>query len=962
MANSQEIAQINEINKGLTALNDTLSKTSTSYLTLVKTISDSSDTVKNSAISYENLEKAQKQTAENSKQLDTIGKSLIQSEEKLKQVEDKRLETIIRNRAETQKATKDIQLKIKAQQAEKGSIDQLIAVNSILEKRLKSVNLATDEGRKKADLLRSAIDKNNASIKTNSSALSAQKINIGNYRGALDDLKQGVLNGTASFGTFKTAIMAMGRASMAFLMTPIGMITAAIAAFVLAGKALITNSREFQKASSSLSAITGATGESLKFMTDKAKEYSKALGLSATEIVGAFEKVGSAIPELLNNGEMLTEVTKNALVLSQSTGGKLAIEDAAKAAATALNQFGIPLTESARAVNVLAAGSKAGSAEVLDLTESFKNVGAVASTSNMTLEETTAALETLGEKGLYGAEAGTKLRGVLLQMKAAGMGFASGQFNINDALEETRVKLDGIKDPIKRAAMEQEIFGKENMTAGIILTQNIGKFNELTKAVTGTNTAFEQAATQTDNLDGSYNRFSTAWKGLLLTLEDGNGIVMKVWRGLVDYVTWWIDLYDKAFKKAGAILDFFRSKEKIAANEKEKEAMQAAETAKVVEEQKAKAAEQEKQRIEGLAALEKTKSEERAAENEKAAKKAEKIREEKERKDKEAAKIVQEQEKLKVEAIMKTLEAQNDVIDSMMKDQSDFEKIYQDQIDIILESDQKEFDNWYDLQEEKKKKREEDAKDEKERHKELRDLQIDVARQAVDALFEINAAKFEKEMQSLEIEKNAKLANKNLTEAQKVKIEEDYQKKVNAVKEKQAKNEKMQALFKIALETAIGAAKAVAESPLTFGMPFLPWVIAQGVIQAAIVASQPVPKFAKGTDNAPSKGLFGEAGRELMFLKSGEVMMADRPTYFSGSKFKGAQIISNPETESMIKQAGASGMSGRGMNDNRIVSELRGVKNAIKSIPSPIVDKDYKQIGVKTSRHQEIYLNRLTRN
>jgi len=40
-------------------------------------------------------------------------------------------------------------------------------------------------------------------------------------------------------------------------------------------------------------------------------------------------------------------------------------------------------------------------------------------------------------------------------------------------------------------------------------------------------------------------------------------------------------------------------------------------------------------------------------------------------------------------------------------------------------------------------------------------------------------------------------------------------------------------------------------------------------------------------------------------------MMADKATYFSGSKFKGAQIISNPETESMIKMAGASGMSGR---------------------------------------------------
>jgi hypothetical protein len=96
-------------------------------------------------------------------------------------------------------------------------------------------------------------------------------------------------------------------------------------------------------------------------------------------------------------------------------------------------------------------------------------------------------------------------------------------------------------------------------------------------------------------------------------------------------------------------------------------------------------------------------------------------------------------------------------------------------------------------------------------------------------------------------------------------------------------------------------------------------------------------------------------------LRSGEVTIAEQPTFFEGSKFKGAKIFSNPETERMI---GASdrGISNRSVSDERIINGLKGVENAIKNKPVAIYDKDHKQIGLGTSRHQEIYLNRLIRN
>jgi hypothetical protein len=91
--------------------------------------------------------------------------------------------------------------------------------------------------------------------------------------------------------------------------------------------------------------------------------------------------------------------------------------------------------------------------------------------------------------------------------------------------------------------------------------------------------------------------------------------------------------------------------------------------------------------------------------------------------------------------------------------------------------------------------------------------------------------------------------------------------------------------------------------------------------------------------------------------------MANKATYFEGSKFKGARIVSNPDTEKMIAAAERSGTSGsRGMTDDRIVEGLASLERTLKNKPVQIVDKDHKTIGFATSNSQTIYLNRILRN
>jgi len=286
-----------------------------------------------------------------------------------------------------------------------------------------------------------------------------------------------------------------------------GVITAGIASLTglaLGFKAVVQSFNDFQERVSNLSALTGLKGGPLEWLTQKAKELSTTVldgGIRITkgaiDIVDGFTKMGSARPELLKNKEALADVTEKALILAQAS--KIEMAPAIDAVAASMNQFNLDASQSERIINAIAAGSLEGSAEVADLTESMKNVGTVASDSNMSLEQTVAALEVLAEKQLKGVEGGTKLRGALLKMKEAGVGYASGSFNLRDALIEVNAQLENKAKAVDKDALKQKIFGIENITAGNILLQSVEKYDKLTKAVTGTSVAYTQAAVNSDN-------------------------------------------------------------------------------------------------------------------------------------------------------------------------------------------------------------------------------------------------------------------------------------------------------------------------------------------------------------------------------------------------------------------------------------------------------------------------------
>ncbi len=246
--------------------------------------------------------------------------------------------------------------------------------------------------------------------------------------------------------------------------------------------------REFEQSMAELSSITGIMGDDLERLGKVARQSGVESGLGAVGAVDAFKLLASQIQVDDIGMDGLIELQKQTITLSQAAG--MSMTDAANALAGTINQFGLQATEANRVINVLAAGSKYGAAEIVELSESFKVTGAACSAAGLSVEQTAGALEVLSKNNLKGAEAGTALRNIMLKMQTA-LGVDFNKTSLSEALASLKPKM-------KDATYMSKIFGMENIAAAQFLIKNSDAVDAMTQKVTATETATEQAAINTD--------------------------------------------------------------------------------------------------------------------------------------------------------------------------------------------------------------------------------------------------------------------------------------------------------------------------------------------------------------------------------------------------------------------------------------------------------------------------------
>lgn len=244
----------------------------------------------------------------------------------------------------------------------------------------------------------------------------------------------------------------------------------------------------FGQSMADLSSITGIAGDDLKALGENARKVGQDSGLGAGTAARAYAILASQIDVATIGMSGLNNLQEKSVTLAQASG--MSIDAAATSLAGTINQFGLSANEAERVINVLAAGSKYGAAEIEELSQSFKVVGSAASAMGLTVEQSAGALEVLSKANLKGSEAGTALRNIILKLNT--------ELGVDLSRTSLGTALDALKPRLTDAAYLSKLFGMENIAAAQYLIQNSTAVEEMTQKVTGTSVAQEQAAVRTE--------------------------------------------------------------------------------------------------------------------------------------------------------------------------------------------------------------------------------------------------------------------------------------------------------------------------------------------------------------------------------------------------------------------------------------------------------------------------------
>lgn len=255
--------------------------------------------------------------------------------------------------------------------------------------------------------------------------------------------------------------------------------------------------RDFELEMAKVKAVSGATGEEFKALSDNARELGRSTIFSAREVAGLqleFAKLGFT-------AKQITGVTEATLNLAQASGSDLA--RSAEVAGATLRGFGLDVSETGRVTDVMAKSFSTSSMDMESFAEGMKMVAPIAKSAGMSLEETTAMMSLLANAGVKGSMAGTQLRRIISELAATGKPTTEA---IRD-LAESGLTLVDAKDEVGRAAQG----------ALTILADSVNQINPMTKALQESSGAAEEMADIMDmTAAGASKALGSAVEGLAI--------------------------------------------------------------------------------------------------------------------------------------------------------------------------------------------------------------------------------------------------------------------------------------------------------------------------------------------------------------------------------------------------------------------------------------------------------------
>lgn len=291
------------------------------------------------------------------------------------------------------------------------------------------------------------------------------------------------------------------------------------------GTKAIQATADFEYAMSEVGAISGATGDDLAALENKAKEMGKTTKFSASESAEALKYMAMAG---WGTSDMLDGL-EGVLNLAAASGADLGTTS--DIVTDALTAMGYSAGDAGRLADVMAAASSNANTNVELMGETFKYAGTMAGTMGYRMEDTALAIGLMANSGVKGSMAGTSLNAIISRLATntngatdcindLGIEFynADGTArNFGEVIDDLRGATQGLTTE-QKAEIASTIAGEEAKKGLLaILNASTEDYNKLKGAINNCDgSAQNMADTMNNNLSGQITLLKSQLEGLAI--------------------------------------------------------------------------------------------------------------------------------------------------------------------------------------------------------------------------------------------------------------------------------------------------------------------------------------------------------------------------------------------------------------------------------------------------------------
>lgn len=209
------------------------------------------------------------------------------------------------------------------------------------------------------------------------------------------------------------------------------------------GTASVKVAADFEKSMDNVQSISGATGEDIDALAEKAREMGAKSKFSAQEAADGLSYMAMAG---WSTKDMLDGI-EGVMTLAAASGEDLA--HTSDIVTDSLTAFGMAATESGHFADILAAASNNANTNVSMLGESFKYVAPLAGAMKYSAEDTSIALGLMANSGIKASSAGTALRTILTNMAKPTDAMSIAMEDLGLSLENSDGSMKSLMDIMK---------------------------------------------------------------------------------------------------------------------------------------------------------------------------------------------------------------------------------------------------------------------------------------------------------------------------------------------------------------------------------------------------------------------------------------------------------------------------------------------------------------------------------